>query len=102
MCVIIPADVLLAFALLKRDKISFEQIQILRETIETQNPNIILDISFPSIDLALYYYPKLFHKHGQYISRSSDFPTLGGNDYIENEFLNLLNPEIKSAIEKSL
>ena len=102
MCKIIDTDAFLATILKNKPQIYYRELREIDEKLVKKYPDIIVDMSAPSIDLALYYYPKLFLKciseEGAYIQRAPNSETYFTSDYIENELISS-SPD-NSAIEE--
>ncbi|OHB71380.1 MAG: hypothetical protein A2W17_00270 [Planctomycetes bacterium RBG_16_41_13] len=102
MCDIVKSDVLLAFVLKKKDRISFHCLRELRDKIEEQQPDVILDISAPSIDLALHYYPQLFRQEGRYIRRADTSERFFNSEYVDYTFFSFLSPRVAEFLDKAV
>lgn len=102
MCDIVKSDVLLAFVLKKKDRISFHCLRKLRDKIEQQQPDVILDISAPSIDLALHYYPQLFRQEGGYILRADTSGRFFDSKYVDYTFFSSLSPRVAKFLDKAV
>jgi len=91
MCKIIDTDAFLAYILKSRPQVYYRELRALNEEIQQKHPDFLIDISAPSIDLALHYYPKLFHKgissSGAFIKRAEDSEKYFDTSYIEDEFI---------------
>ena len=102
MCDIVKSDVLLAFVLKKRNSISFHYLRELRDKIEQQQPDVILDISAPSIDLALHYYPQLVGKEGKNIRRADTSEQFFDSEYVNYTFFSFLSPRVVGFLDKAV
>jgi hypothetical protein len=99
MAELINADVLLACILRKKENISFKELRKLRNSLEEDNSNLIVDISGPSIQLALYYYPQLFEEKNDGINKVKGSELFFNSDYIDNVFISDLSAVAKKTLE---
>ncbi len=99
MCDIVNADVLLAFVIRKKGSISFKELRKLQDDIEKKNHDVIVDISGPSIELALYYYPQLFEQKNDGIYKVEGSTLFFNSDYIDNIFLSSLSSRVKKTLD---
>jgi hypothetical protein len=96
------ADALIALLLRSRPKVTFRELRELRDRISKAIPDLIVDISGPSIDSALFYYPKLFVEKENSITRALEAEKILKSDFIENEFLSSFTEEFKQKLESLL
>lgn len=75
----IPTDIFLAYLLLEREQVSFEDIWKYKERMKSK-PDLDVDLSIPSIIEAIDYNPRVFHLEGNLIVRSKFFD----QDYVKN------------------
>jgi len=95
---IVTASVVLAVTLQTKRQISFRELRRYRAMVEKANPDLVVDISGPSIDRALENYPKLFRQEGNSIFRAAE--ALFQSDYVENALLSPLPPRIVRELRK--
>jgi hypothetical protein len=87
MCDIVKTDSLLALLLSEHEKVSFRQLRLLRDRVVEANPDVLMDISGPSVDMAVHYYPQVFAVQGNGVIRARDAERFFDSDYIREEFL---------------
>jgi len=94
---VVKTDVLLALLLSERSKITFHELRKLNDQMIAKKSNILLDISGPSIELAIYHYPKTFAFKESAVVRAegADFKS----SYIKNEFLSTISPRAASTVK---
>jgi hypothetical protein len=102
MCDIVKADVFLAFLLKLANEISFSRLRQLRDQIEDKAPDVIVDVSGPSIALALHYYPRLFEQHGDCIRRAASSASLYGSDYVQDAFLSSMSSRALESLRQAV
>lgn len=109
---LINADALLGILLLKRPKVTFSQLLILRDKVESENSDIYIDISAPEIEHAVFYHSYLFSRHlgskGQpgYVARVPENdhlfePGLFEPSHVELVLLGNIPKNIREKIEKA-
>jgi hypothetical protein len=102
MCDIVKTDALLAFILKQGSSITFEGLRELRDRIEKDHPEVIVDISGPSVALALHYYPKLFRQEGPCIKRAEASKDFFESDYVDSTFLMTLSESAVNSLREAV
>ena len=97
---IIKTDSLLAFILEKRSQITIQQLKQIRDLVETKDSSLIVDISGPSIELALYYYPNLFDRRGNEIYRTKDLESV--SQYLKEGFYSDFDKDLTQLLDDSI
>ncbi len=100
MCDVVNTDVFLAFLLNKRSEVSFRDLRHFRSAVEKSNPEMIVDISGPSLELALHNYPKLFCRDGDRIRRADTSEHFFASDYIQCAFLSALPSRAAASLQE--
>ena len=98
MCDVVKTDALLALLLSERQKVSFRQLRLLRDRVVETNPDVVVDISAPSIDMAVRYYPQVFAYQGTYVARAKAAKRFFESDYIRDEFLSTVPESVSTQL----
>ena len=102
MSTIITADYLLATILAERQSVSFRALREMQETIETEIPNVVVDISSPTVRAALEYYPEIFEKSNGLVSRAANAEQYLSTRYLDCEFTSSVPAEIHEQVKKTI
>jgi hypothetical protein len=95
---IINADSFIASLLKKREQISFEELQRIKKKVEKELPGVVIDISSPSIESALYYYPNLFKRSGSFIMKQDNSINNYNSDLVDKMLISQIPNNIKKKI----
>ena len=98
MCDVVKTDTLLALLLSKRQKVSFRELRQLRDRVVKTHPDVVVDISAPSIDMAVFYYPQVFTFSGACVARARHADRFFNSDYINDEFLSTVPSHVASEV----
>lgn len=98
MCEVISAETILVLLLEKKERVSFRELRDIRSKIESNNKNIIVDITIPSIDQMLFHYPQIFMHEDKYICRAKQSEKYFETDYIKNEFLSNISDKVTGKL----
>ena len=102
MCNVVKADELLAVFLEKKNQISFRQIRKYRNIIEDTNPNLILDISAPSINWAIDCYPNIFMRNRTHVMRAGGSLPYFNSQYLDNEFFSNIQHHVLNQLKGAI
>jgi len=98
MCDVVKTDALLALLLSNRQKVSFRELRQLRDRVVEANPDVVMDISAPSVDMAVRYYPEIFMFQGACVARANHAKRFFDSEYIRDEFLSTVPQEVTSEL----
>ena len=100
---VVDAGTFLAMALSgEKTEISFRDLRTLWSKSEGLCPDVILDLSAPSINLALEYYPEVFRRGERCVARADNAENFFNSDYIQNEFLSVMPKGVSETLERLL
>lgn len=102
MCNVVKTDELLAVLLKNIKQISFRDLRRFRDIVEVNNPSIILDISAPSIDWAMNYYPNIFMRNKTHIMRAAKSSCYFSSKYLDNEFFADMHSSILNQLNEAI
>ena len=89
---------MLALLLSNRQKVSFRELRQLRDRVVDANPDVVMDISAPSIDMAVHYYPQVFAFQGACVVRAKHAQRFFDSEYIRDEFLSTVPQNVASEL----
>ena len=99
MSTMIDAEYLLATILSHREQVSFRCLNDIRSKIEQSVP-VVIDVSTPAVNAALRYYPEVFVREEQCITRAPQANEYLFTEYFNGEFASLVSPEIHEKVEE--
>lgn len=99
---VISADTFLALLLNVRERISFKELRNIRDKVESKYKSLSVDISIPSIEKTLFYYPEMFFRKDREIFRAEHSEKYFDPEYIKNEFLVNMPAKIVNDISSLL
>jgi hypothetical protein len=103
MCHVLSAEKLLALLLKARPEVSYSELRKVRNSLGKVNRDLILDVSAPSIALALAYYPSVFaRKDRTHIGRANTNLFSAESTYLKDEFLSDVPRGISKQVEQAL
>ena len=102
MCTIITADYLLAMALSAKKSVSVQYLSDLQSTVEAQLPDVVVDISSPSVHAALKYYPEIFEKETNGVVRAPKAEEYLESPYLQHEFTSLVPPRVHKTVTRAI
>lgn len=101
MSTIITADYLLATILSERQSVSFRALREMQGRIE-EIPNVVVDISSPTVRAALEYYPEIFEKKNGSVMRAANAEQYLSTGYLHSEFTSSIPAEIHARVKKTI
>jgi hypothetical protein len=101
MCRVVKASNLLALALSINNSVSCGTLIKIRNSIESKNPDIVVDVSKNSISSAQKRYPYLFKIVSENIERSKNFLKLP-EKYLNDEFYESMGPDLLTRVKKEV
>lgn len=102
MCDVLKADAFLAMLLKARREVRFEDIRVYGDQVQSAHPDIVVDVSAPSIRLALHYHPEVFSRGDGCVMRATNADDLFESDYIQDEFLSSVPQNVSRDVQKVL
>ncbi len=102
MCTIIDADYLLATVLRTTKSVSFQSLSELRSRIESEMPNVAVNISSPALDSALEYYPEIFERRENQIARAASAGQYLSSRYFECEFVSSVPADVHANVKRAI
>ena len=102
MCDVLNVDALLAFLLSERAEVSFDDLRKIRDLILAKDPDILVDISEPALDLALECYPHIFTLCGDRIVKAPTADRFLAPGYFSDEFLSTITEKTSESVRSVL
>ena len=102
MCTVISADYLLATVLSTTDAVSFQSLSELRRKIESEMPAVVVDLSSPTFDLALEYYPEIFQRRENQVVRAPNADEYLSSRYFDCEFVSSVPADIHKKVMQAI
>ena len=102
MCTIIDADYLLATVLSTTEAVSFQLLSKLRSRIESEMPDVVVDLSSPTFDLALEYYPEIFKRRGNHLVRAANADQYLLSGYFDCEFASSVPADVHEKVKQAI
>ena len=98
MAIVVNADYLLAMLLQTRDSVSYDDLSRLQQLIEAACPDVVVDLSSPTIRAALQYYPEIFERKGNRIARAKKASEYLVPDYLDAKFRRAVPMSVNQAV----
>lgn len=98
MCTIIEADYLLAAVLMTTNSVSFQVLSDLRSKLESEMPEVVVDLSSPTFDWALEHYPEIFQRKGNQLVRATDADQYLSSRYFNCEFASSVPADVHEKV----
>ena len=102
MCTMIDADYLLATVLSTVGSVSFRSLSELRSRIESEMPDVVVDLSSPTFDLALEYYPEIFKRSGNQVVRAANADQYLSSRYFDCEFASSVPADVHEKVKQAI
>jgi hypothetical protein len=102
MCTVINADYLLATILSDKKSVSFGSLKEIQNKIQARVRNVVVDISSPAVQAALKYYPEIFEKNEDSITKAADADKYLTTKYLDNEFTSSVSVEIHKIVKEAI
>ncbi len=100
MCSILEADCFFSILLSHTERINLDRIIEIRDSIQAQKSDIVINISGSSIHRAIHYYPLFFILEGSAVCRGQQFNTDQPMRFVKKEFSNEVSEAVLDQVDR--